>query len=84
MLFRSEWHDLHGQLLALVREMKMTPNKKEATSDEIHRALLAGLLSHVGLYDDEKRHYLGSRGLKFSIFPGSALFKKPPKWVVCG
>ncbi|ATX82535.1 ATP-dependent helicase HrpA [Mariprofundus ferrinatatus] len=79
-----EWHDLHGQLLGLVREMKMTPNREPASSDEIHRALLAGLLSHVGLYDQEKRNYLGSRGLRFALFPGSALFKKQPKWVVCG
>ncbi|NWF38091.1 ATP-dependent RNA helicase HrpA [Mariprofundus sp. NF] len=79
-----EWHDLHGQLLAIVREMKMTPNREAAKPDEIHRALLAGLLSHVGLYDQEKRNYMGSRNLRFSIFPGSSLFKKPPKWVLCG
>ena len=78
-----EWHDLHGQLLAIIREMKMTPNSKAASSDEIHRALLAGLLSHIGLYDVEKKQYLGARGLRFALFPGSALFKKPPKWVVC-
>ncbi|GAV20951.1 ATP-dependent helicase HrpA [Mariprofundus micogutta] len=79
-----EWHDLHSQLLSIVRELKMTPNREEAKSDAIHRALLAGLISHIGLYDNEKRNYLGARGLRFSIFPGSALFKKPPKWVVCG
>jgi len=79
-----EWHDLHGQLLAIVREMKMKPNSEAAKPDAIHRALLAGLLSHVGLYDDEKRNYIGSRNLRFSIFPGSSLFKKPPKWVLCG
>ncbi|PJA31592.1 MAG: ATP-dependent RNA helicase HrpA, partial [Zetaproteobacteria bacterium CG_4_9_14_3_um_filter_53_7] len=78
-----EWHDLHSQLLAIVRELKMTPNSAAAAPDAVHRALLAGLLSHVGLYDDEKRNYLGARGLRFSLFPGSALFKKPPKWVVC-
>ncbi len=78
-----EWHDLHSQLLTIVSEMNMKPNREPATSDAIHRALLAGLLSHVGLYDDEKRNYLGARGLRFSIFPGSALFKKPPKWVIC-
>jgi len=78
-----EWHDLHCQLLAVVREMKMTPNSQPATHAAIHRALLAGLLSHAGLYDDEKKQYLGARNLRFSLFPGSALFKKPPKWVVC-
>ena len=79
-----EWHDLHSQLLAIVREMNMTPNQEPASADEVHRALLAGLLSHVGLYDPEKRNYLGARGLRFSIFPGSGLFKKPPSWVMCG
>lgn len=79
-----EWHDLHGQLLSIVREMNMTPNKEPASTDEIHRALLAGLLSHIGLYDPEKRNYLGARGIRFAIFPGSSLFKKPPSWVVCG
>ncbi|PIW51153.1 MAG: ATP-dependent RNA helicase HrpA [Zetaproteobacteria bacterium CG12_big_fil_rev_8_21_14_0_65_54_13] len=78
-----EWHDLHSQLLAVVREMKMTPNREPAAVDAIHRALLAGLLSHIGLYDDEKKQYMGARNLRFSLFPGSALFKKPPKWVVC-
>ena len=78
-----EWHDLHGQLLGIAREMKMTPNAQPAKTDEIHRALLAGLLSHIGFYDVEKKQYLGARGLRFALFPGSALFKKPPKWVVC-
>lgn len=79
-----EWHDLHGQLLAIIREMGIKPNSTAATPDKIHRALLAGLVSHIGLYDNEKRNYLGARGLRFAIFPGSSLFKKPPKWVVCG
>ncbi|MDX8405129.1 MAG: ATP-dependent RNA helicase HrpA [Mariprofundus sp.] len=79
-----EWHDLHSQLLTVIREMNMKPNQKAATADEVHRALMAGLLSHVGLYDDKKKQYLGARNLRFSIFPGSGLVKKPPKWVVCG
>ena len=48
----------------------------------MHQSLLAGLLSHIGLKDAEKREYLGARGAKFAIFPGSALFKKPPRWVM--
>ena len=48
----------------------------------LHTALLAGLLSHIGLKDVDKREYLGARGAKFAIFPGSALFKKQPKWVM--
>ncbi|TLS67598.1 ATP-dependent RNA helicase HrpA [Mariprofundus erugo] len=78
-----EWHDLHSQLLSIVQEMRMMPNSEPAHPDAVHRALLAGLLSHVGLYDDEKKCYLGARNLRFALFPASPLAKKPPKWVVC-
>jgi len=76
-----EWHDLHGQLLGIVRELNMKPNQKPATPDEIHRGLLAGLLGHIAL-QDEAKNYLGARNLKLSLFPGSALYKKPPKWLM--
>jgi len=79
-----EWHDLHSQLLGVMREMGMTPNSEPAKPDAVHRALLAGLLSHVGLYDDMKKQYIGARNLRFNLFPGSALAKKPPRWIVCG
>ena len=46
------------------------------------RSLLAGLLSHVGLWEPEKREYLGARGARFALWPGSALFRKPPRWVM--
>ena len=49
--------------------------------DAIHRALLAGLLGNVGIKRD-KREYEGARGKKFSIFPGSALFKRSPECVM--
>jgi ATP-dependent helicase HrpA len=48
----------------------------------VHVSLLAGLLSHLGLKDPEKNEYGGARGARFAIFPGSALFKKPPRWVM--
>jgi ATP-dependent helicase HrpA len=51
-------------------------------ADAVHQSLLAGLLSHVGLRDQEKRDYLGARGARFAIFPGSALFRKPPRFVM--
>src|SRR5207237_4149033 len=50
-------------------------------SEGVHRALLAGLLGNVGVKRD-KREYEGARGKKFSIFPGSALFKRSPEWVM--
>ncbi len=77
-----EWQDLHGQLGQIARDLGMTPNQTEADPQNIHTALLAGLLSQIGLYESDKREYLGARGARFAIFPGSALFRKPPRWVV--
>ncbi|WP_228830891.1 oligonucleotide/oligosaccharide-binding fold domain-containing protein, partial [Nocardia cyriacigeorgica] len=48
----------------------------------IHQALLAGMLSHIGVREAESREVLGARGAKFMIFPGSSLAKKPPRWVM--
>ena len=77
-----EWRELHGQLHALVLETGLRPNEIPASYEEIHRALLAGLLGNIGFKSDEDGEYLGARGIKFSIFPGSALKKAKPKWVV--
>jgi len=59
--------------------------KQEATTPDslvpVHQALLSGLLSHLG-QQDENREFKGARGSKFFIFPGSALAKKPPKWLM--
>lgn len=49
-----------------------------ARQDAIHRSLMAGLLSQLGVRDDAHGDYLGSRGTRFRVFPGSALFKRPP------
>ncbi|MFG2063036.1 ATP-dependent RNA helicase HrpA [Micromonospora sp. NPDC048871] len=55
---------------------------EEIDTPKVHQSLLPGLLSHVGLKDAQKNEYLGARGAKFGLFPGSALFKKPPRWVM--
>ncbi|MDM4718334.1 ATP-dependent RNA helicase HrpA [Micromonospora sp. WMMA1363] len=55
---------------------------EEVDVPKVHQSLLAGLLSHVGLKDPQKHEYLGARGAKFGLFPGSALFRKPPRWVM--
>ncbi|MFG2057335.1 ATP-dependent RNA helicase HrpA [Micromonospora sp. NPDC048930] len=55
---------------------------EEIDTPKVHQSLLPGLLSHLGLKDAQKHEYLGARGAKFAIFPGSALFKKPPRWVM--
>jgi ATP-dependent helicase HrpA len=77
-----EWQDLHGQLRQVVDSLGAAVNTTPADSARVHQALLAGLLSHVGLFDPDRRDYLGARGARFAIFPGSGLFKRNPQWVM--
>ncbi len=77
-----EWRDVHHQLAALAGEMSMRVNEKPATYEQVHRALIAGLLGNVGVKGEEAGEYLGARGIRFAIFPGSGLRKKQPKWVL--
>lgn len=77
-----EWREIHGQLHTLVAEFGLRPNEIPASYDEIHRALLAGLLGNIGFKADENGEYLGARGIKFSVFPGSVLKKAKPKWIM--
>ena len=76
-----EWRDIHSQLALLCGELGLRENETPATEEQIHRALLAGLLGNIGFKNDESE-YLGARGIKFTIFPGSALRKAQPKWVM--
>jgi ATP-dependent helicase HrpA len=77
-----EWRDVHTQLLTIVREQDWRLNQLPATYEQLHSALLTGLLGNVGFKSDEDAHYLGARGIKFHIWPGSSLLKKAGKWVV--
>ncbi|MEO9236514.1 MAG: ATP-dependent RNA helicase HrpA, partial [Jatrophihabitantaceae bacterium] len=77
-----EWQDLYGQLRQIVKGMGVTIGDQAAELDQIHRSLLAGLLSHVGQKDTARRDYLGARNARFAIFPGSALHKKQPQFVM--
>jgi len=77
-----EWRDVHRQLAALAGEMQMRVNERPAAYDQVHRALLAGLLGNIGCKAEEVGEYLGARGVKFSIFPGSGLRRKQPRWVL--
>src|SRR5476651_705590 len=79
-----EWRDVHSQLLTVVREHGWRLNESEATFEHIHLALLTGLLGNVGLKADDEPYYLGARGIKFYLWPGSALLKKAGRWVVAG
>jgi ATP-dependent helicase HrpA len=77
-----EWRDVHHQLAALVAELNMRVNEKPATYEQVHRALITGLLGNVGTKGEEAGEYLGARGIRFAIFPGSGLRKKQPRWVL--
>ncbi|MEV7952669.1 ATP-dependent RNA helicase HrpA [Streptomyces sp. NPDC088141] len=77
-----EWQDIYAQLRTVAKQMDIHLNEEAAPEQSVHVSLLAGLLSHIGLKDTEKNEYLGARSAKFAIFPGSALFKKQPRFVM--
>ncbi|MET1021434.1 MAG: ATP-dependent RNA helicase HrpA [Arthrobacter sp.] len=82
-----EWQDLFAQLRQLARPLGISLDNKRLADpvgnhEGIHMSLLSGLLSHVGILDERKREYVGARGTRFAIFPGSALFKKSPTFVM--
>ncbi len=73
-----EWQDLVRQLQRAARALELTVGQPGINPDGIHKSLLAGLLSHLGIRDEQKKDYVGARQIRFSIFPGSALAKKQP------
>ncbi|MFF1747809.1 ATP-dependent RNA helicase HrpA [Streptomyces mirabilis] len=89
-----EWQDIYTQLRTVAKQMGIHLNEDDAAEQSVHVSLLAGLLSHVGMKDVKetggesggrstgKNEYVGARNAKFAIFPGSALFKKPPRFVM--
>jgi ATP-dependent helicase HrpA len=79
-----EWRDVHSQLFTLVREQGWRMNEAAATYEQLHLALLTGLLGNVGYKSDDEPLYLGARGIRFHLWPGSALTKKAGRWVVAG
>jgi ATP-dependent helicase HrpA len=77
-----EWQDVHAQLRRVVSELGVPTNRQPADPDLVHRSVLAGLLSHIGQKNPESREYLGARGARFALFPGSTVARKPPDWVM--
>ncbi|MEU4608867.1 ATP-dependent RNA helicase HrpA [Streptomyces umbrinus] len=88
-----EWQDIYTQLRTVAKQMGIHLNEDDAPDQQVHLSLLAGLLSHIGMKDVKetggeggrntgKNEYVGARNAKFAIFPGSALFKKPPRFVM--
>ena len=94
-----EWQDFESQLRQVCKEMKVQVGRPADApdADGIHQALLSGLLSHVGALQEREssgpgrpkvprgpREYLGARGTRFAIFPGSALKGKNPAFLMAG
>ncbi|MEO5779492.1 MAG: ATP-dependent RNA helicase HrpA [Arthrobacter oryzae] len=82
-----EWQDLFAQLRQLARPLGISLDNGRLADpvglhEGIHISLLSGLLSHIGILDERKREYAGARGSRFAIFPGSALFRKSPIFVM--
>jgi len=79
-----EWRDVHSQLLTIVREQGWRLNESPATYEQLHLALLTGLLGNIGFKSEDEQGgvYLGARGIKFHIWPGSTLGKKAGRWVM--
>ncbi|WP_372771236.1 ATP-dependent RNA helicase HrpA [Pseudoalteromonas sp.] len=76
-----EWQDIVYQLVSTCEEMGFKINQNPSDYEAIHKSILAGMLSHIGMKDDNQM-YTGARQSKFFVFPGSGLFKKSPKWLV--
>ena len=77
-----EWRDIHSQLHTVVAELGWKLSEKEASYAQIHRALLAGLLGNIGCKSEDSEHYLGARGIKFLVHPGSGVGKKAGRWIM--
>ena len=80
-----EWRDLHGQLRDSLRDLGWNTEgelSREAPFENLHRALLPGLLGNIGMKAEDGDYFLGARGIKFYPFPGSGVDKKGLKWLV--
>ncbi len=82
MLRFREWLEVHAQLLRIVKAQNWRINTIPAQYEALHTALLAGLLGNIGLKSEQDKLYLGARGIKFQIHPGSALARKGGKWLM--
>jgi ATP-dependent helicase HrpA len=79
-----EWQDLYAQVRRVVNQMGMRTRHggDPPGADDVHRALLGGLLSHIGMKVPDGRDYRGARNMRFVIAPGSSLAKSGPRWVM--
>ena len=87
-----EWQDFESQLRQVCKEMEIKVGQPadNPDADGIHQALLSGLLSHIGMLEEREkerrgpREYLGARGARFAVFPGSVLHRKNPQFLMAG
>lgn len=77
-----EWRDVHSQLLTVVTEHKWRLNEEPAGYEQLHKAMLSGLLGNIGFKLEDDEAYLGARGIKFYRHPGAHLKKRPGRWIV--
>ena len=77
-----EWRDLYSQLRQVAGQLGIRPTVTEAHPEHVHSAVLAGLLSQIGVRDGDGREFRGAREARFVIAPGSALTRRPPRWVM--
>ena len=77
-----EWQDIHSQLRQACKELEIAITPRSHDGNAVTRSLIAGLLSHIGVYDQSRRDYLGARGARWSIHRSSNLAKKPPAFAV--
>jgi len=78
-----EWRDIHSQLHTVVNEHKWPLNTQPANDEQLHKAMLAGLLGNIGWKPEDEDVYLGARGIRFYRHPGAHLKRRPGRWVVC-
>lgn len=76
-----EWRELHHQLRIAMQKSKLSLNSYPAPIEAVHKAVLTGLLSHVGQWKERKTYQM-ARGKQAVLFPGSALYRKPPPWLM--
>lgn len=76
-----EWNDTHRQIKGMLEELNTSFNTQTPDYASIHRSLLTGMPAQIGIKDEDKE-FIGTRNRRFHLFPGSALFKKPPKWIM--
>ena len=79
-----EWQDLFSQIRRIASDLGLRVSTEAGHPDNVHRALLSGLLSQIGMKEGETREFRGARNAKFMIGSGSVLTSKPPKWVMAG